>query len=91
MADGRLIRTMSMRVVCAMTNQIHEVAGVYRDLTQARLGLKAARRRGMETTEDADIVQDTDGFHVRVRTSGSTDAARQLLLEYGAYSATVAC
>ncbi len=78
-----------MRGVCAMANQIHEVAGVYRDLTQARLGLKAARRRGMETTEDADIVQDTDGFHVRVRTSGSTDAARQLLLEYGAYSATV--
>ncbi len=70
-------------------NQIHEVAGVYRDLTQASLGLKAARRRGMETTEDSDIVQDRDGFHVRVRTNGSTDAARQLLLEYGAYSATI--
>jgi hypothetical protein len=48
----------------------------------------AARRRGMQTNDPDSIFQDAAGAHVNVRTPGSADEARQLLLEYGAYSAT---
>jgi hypothetical protein len=72
-----------------MANEVHEVAGVFRDLAQARLAVNAARKRGMHTDDPESIVQDGDGAHVRVRTSGSADASRELLLEYGAYSATI--
>jgi hypothetical protein len=72
-----------------MPSEIYEIAGVFRDLTQARLAINAARTRGMDTNDAANIVKDGAGFHVQVRTSSSPDAARQLLLEYGAYSATV--
>ena len=68
-----------------MASDIHLVAGVFRDLTQARLAVKAARQRGMHSD---DPVQDAAGAHVTVRTGGSADEAKQLLLEYGAYSAT---
>jgi hypothetical protein len=68
-----------------MARDIHEIAGVFRDLTQAKLAVKAARGRGWQTS---DPVQDGAGAHVTLRTDGSAEQARQLLLEYGAYSAT---
>ena len=71
-----------------MASEIHQIAGVFRDLTQAKLAVAAARRRGMQTNDPDSIVQDAAGAHVTVRTSGPADEARQLLLEYGAYSAT---
>jgi hypothetical protein len=71
-----------------MAGDIHQVAGVFRDLTQARLAIKAARQRGLQTSDPDSIVQDAAGAHVSVRTGGSADEVRQLLLEYGAYSAT---
>jgi hypothetical protein len=49
----------------------------------------AARERGMHTHDPASIIQNCVGAHVRVRTTGSADAAKQLLLEYGAYSAPI--
>jgi hypothetical protein len=66
-----------------MASDIHEIAGVFRDLTQARLAVNAARKRGWQAS---DPVQDDAGAHVSLR--GSADQAKQLLLEYGAYSAT---
>ena len=69
----------------AMASEIHQIAGVFRDLTQAKLAVAAARRRGMQTNDPDSIAA---GAHVTVRTPGSADEARQLLLEYGAYSAT---
>ena len=71
-----------------MASEVHQVAGVFRDLRQAKLAVAAARRRGMQTNDPDSIFQDAAGAHVNVRTPGSADEARQLLLEYGAYSAT---
>ena len=71
-----------------MASEVHEIEGVFRDLTQARLAANAARKRGWQTNDPDSIVQDAAGAHVMVRTGGSADEARQLLLEYGAYSAT---
>jgi hypothetical protein len=73
-----------------MAGEVHEVAGVFRDLTQARLAVEAARKRGMRPTDPDSITQDAAGVHVNVRTTGSPEEARRLLLEYGAYSATIA-
>ena len=72
-----------------MASEVHEVGGVFRDLNQARVAVAAARRRGMQTTDADRLVQDAAGVHVTVRTAGSPETARRLLLEYGAYSATV--
>jgi hypothetical protein len=72
-----------------MPSELHEVAGLFRDLTEATLAVTAARKRGLETTDPANMDQDAAGFHLRVRTTGLADAVRQLLLAYGAYSATV--
>jgi hypothetical protein len=73
-----------------MASEVHEVGAVFRDLNQARLAVGAAHRRGMQTTDSDRLVQDAAGVHVTVRTAGLPDRARQLLLEYGAYSATIA-
>jgi hypothetical protein len=72
-----------------VASEVSEVVGVFRDLNQAWLAVDAARRRGMEVTDGDSLVQDTAGVHVSVRTGRSPEKARQLLLEYGAYSATI--
>jgi hypothetical protein len=72
-----------------MQAELHQVAGIFRDPMQVRLALEAARKRGMETGEPDSMVQDAAGVHVSVHTSGSAEEARQLLLDYGAYSATI--
>jgi hypothetical protein len=73
-----------------VASEVHEVVAVFRDLNQARLAVESARRRGMQTTDSDRLVQDAAGVHVTMRTAGSPDRARQLLLEYRAYSATIA-
>ncbi len=72
-----------------MDTRMHEVASMFRDPTQARLAVEAARKRGMETDVPDSMVQDAAGVHVSVRTNGPVDEARQLLLDYGAYTATI--
>jgi hypothetical protein len=72
-----------------VTSEAHEVVGVFRDGDQAKLAVEAARKRGMETVDPDSMAQDAAGVHVSVRTTGSAEQARQLLLEYGAYSATI--
>jgi hypothetical protein len=69
--------------------EMHQVAGIFRDPVQARLAVEAARKRGMATDGITSMVQDSAGTHVNVRTGGSAEEARALLLEYGAYSATI--
>jgi hypothetical protein len=73
-----------------MAIEVHEVAGVFRDPAQARLAVEAARKQGIGTVDPDSMLQDAAGVHVNLRTSGSPDQARRLLLEYGAYSATIA-
>jgi len=67
----------------------HRIEGVFRDRGQARLAIAAARRQGLGVPAPAELVEDAAGIHVMVRTTGSTDTACQLLLEYGAYAASV--
>jgi hypothetical protein len=43
----------------------------------------------MATDDIASMVQDSAGTHVNVGTGGSAEEAMVLLLEYGAYSATI--
>ena len=66
-----------------------QVVGVFRDRGQAELARAAARRKGWEVPEADALVEDAAGVHVRLRTSGPPEDARQLLLRYGAYSAVI--
>ena len=67
---------------------IHQVVGLFRDRGQAHLALRAARRQGLDVPAPDDLAEDAAGVHVMVHTTGSIENARQLLLDYGAYSAS---
>jgi len=66
---------------------VREITGVFRDRDQAKLAAAAARRQGLEVPAAEDLVEDAAGVHVILGTTGAPEDARQLLLEYGAYSA----
>jgi len=68
---------------------VHQVVGVFRDRGQARLAVTAARRKGLEAPAPDALVEDADGVHVILRTTGAPEDARQLLLDYGAYGASM--
>jgi hypothetical protein len=53
------------------------------------MAVDAAHRRGRDAGDPDQLVRDADGVHVSLRTPDSAEAARTLLLEYGAYSATI--
>jgi hypothetical protein len=71
-----------------MTN-LHVVEGVFRDRGQAALAIAAARHRGLHVPECEDLFEDAAGQHVVLRTTTAAEEARRLLLDYGAYSATI--
>jgi hypothetical protein len=71
-----------------MTN-VQQVVGAFRDRRQAELAIAAARRKGFEIPEADAVVEDADGLHVVLRTAGALEDARQLLLDYGAYSTVI--
>ena len=73
-----------------MSDELHEVRGLFRDMGQARMAAIAAGRRGMDAANSDQLVSDAEGVHVVIRTPDAPEAARALLLEYGAYSATIA-
>jgi hypothetical protein len=68
---------------------VREIAGVFRDRDQAKLAAAAARRQGLEVPAPEDLVEDAAGVHVILGTTGVPEDARQLLLECGAYSASM--
>lgn len=70
-------------------NELREVTGTFRDASQARMAVEAARRRGLQTPDPASLPQDADGVHVSVQTAADVEDARRLLLEYGAYAASI--
>jgi hypothetical protein len=72
-----------------VASELHDVVGVFRDVAQARLAVAAARKQGMQTVDPDRMVQDAAGVHVSMHATGSAEEARRLLLEYGAYSATI--
>jgi hypothetical protein len=53
------------------------------------MAAQAARGRGMDAGDPDQLLRDADGVHVLVKTSEEPEAARTLLLEYGAYSAKI--
>jgi hypothetical protein len=53
------------------------------------MAVAAALRKGLDVHEPDALVEDADGVHVVLRTTGAPEDARQLLLEYGAYSASM--
>lgn len=72
-----------------MTESQH-VVGVFRDRRQAELAIYAARRRGLAAlVSNQPLDQDAPGFHVLLRGVGAPDELRELLLDYGAYTAGV--
>ena len=64
-----------------------QVVGTFRDRVQARPAVAEALRQALDV--QAPLVEDADGVHVTVHTTGQVGDARGLLLEYGAYSASV--
>jgi hypothetical protein len=66
-----------------------QVVGVFRDRRQAELAIAAARRKGLDVPECEDLFEDAAGLHVVLRTTTAAAEARRLLLDYGAYSATI--
>ena len=66
--------------------ELREITGLFRDRGQAKLAVAAARRQGLEVSAPGALVEDSAGVHVIVCTTGAPEDARQLLLEYGAYS-----
>ena len=72
--------------------KFRQVVGIFRDRGQARLAVAEALRQALDVhAPDAveDAVEDAHGVHVILHTTGQIDDARRLLLEYGAYSASV--
>ena len=65
------------------------IAGIFRDRGQARLAVAEARRQGLDVQEQELLTEDADGVHVLLHTTGDVEDARRLLLEYGAYRASV--
>ena len=68
---------------------IRQVEGLFRDRGQARLALAAARRQGFDVPTPDKLVEDAAGLHVVLGTSRAPEDACQLLLDYGAHSASV--
>jgi hypothetical protein len=69
--------------------ELREITGVFRDRGQAKLAVAAARRQGLDLRAPDALVEDAAGVHVILGTTGAPEEARQLLLEYGAYSASM--
>ena len=69
--------------------ELREITGVFRDRGQAKLAVAAARRQGLEVPAPEDLVEDAAGVHVILGTTGAPEDARQLLLQYGAYSTSM--
>jgi hypothetical protein len=69
-------------------NNLHLAEGVFRDRRQAELAISAARRKGLGVPTE-DLFEDSAGVHVALRTMSAPEDARQLLLDYGAYSVTI--
>jgi hypothetical protein len=67
-------------------NQLREVIGTFRDASQARMAVAAARRQGLHTPDPASLPHDADGVHVSVETSADVEKVRRLLFDYGAYA-----
>jgi hypothetical protein len=65
------------------------VVGIFRDRGQAKLAVAAALRLALDVQAPHALVEDADGVHVVLHTTGQPEDARRLLLEYGAYSASV--
>jgi hypothetical protein len=78
----------SVKCIIGMTN-LQQVAGIFRDRTQVKLAITAARRQGLDVPESNAVAEDAAGLHVVLRTTGAPEVARQLLLDYGAYSAVI--
>ena len=72
-----------------MTELREITGGVFRDRGQAKLAVAAARRRGLGAPAPDVLQEDAAGVHVILGTTGAPEDARQLLLEYGAYSASM--
>ena len=51
--------------------------------------MAAARRQGLDVPAPDALVEDAADVHVILGTSGAPEDARQLLLQYGAYSASM--
>ena len=69
--------------------ELREITGVFRDGAQAKLAVAAARRQGLDVPAPDGLVEDAAGVHVILGTTGAPEDARQLLLQYGAYSASM--
>jgi hypothetical protein len=72
-----------------MLTGVLPVEGVFRDRSQARMAVEEALRQGLDVLTPEAMVEDADGVHVRLRSSGKPEDARRLLLEYGAYRVSV--
>ena len=66
-----------------------QVVGLFRDRGQARLAVAAARRLGLGVQAADELLEDAEGVHVALLATAQPEHVRQLLLEYGAYRATV--
>ena len=62
---------------------------MFRDWTQARLAVVAACTGGLDAAPPDDLVEDAAGAFVTLCTTGEPEVARRLLLEFGAYIASV--
>jgi hypothetical protein len=67
----------------------HLIVGIFRDRGQARLAVAEALRQHLDVQAPHALVEDAAGVHVVLHASGQVEDARRLLLEYGAYSASV--
>jgi hypothetical protein len=68
---------------------VRQVVAVFRDRAQATLAVTEARRQGFDVSPPDALVEDAAGLHVILRITGAPEPARQLLLDYGAYSASI--
>ena len=66
-----------------------QVVGIFRDRGQARLAVAEALRQHLDVQAPRALVEDAAGVHVTLHTTEQVEDARRLLLEYGAYSASV--
>jgi hypothetical protein len=66
-----------------------QVVGIFRDRGQATLAVAEALRQHLDVQAPHALVEDAAGVHVTLHTTGQVENARRLLLEYGAYSASV--
>lgn len=66
-----------------------QVVGIFRDRGQAGLAVAEALRQHLDVQAPHALVEDAAGVHVLLHTTGQVEDARRLLLEYGAYSASV--